>query len=78
MDFSRLNLDSGMVVIDSRTNKALVDVSITQASRIIGVDRTTVNRWRVRRIADKTYKEEYNFFTVYFDTAKVSKLPHNF
>lgn len=62
-----------MVVIDRRINKAYFISSKTKAAAIIGVDRSTIERWKKKRMADKTFREVYNYFEVYFDTERVHR-----
>lgn len=57
-----------MIVIDLRTNVVHCNLSKTEVGRIIGVTRVTVWRWKRKRAADKTFKEVYNFFEIYFNT----------
>jgi hypothetical protein len=57
-----------MIVIDTRCNKVYTNLSLMKAGEIIGVNKTTVLRWKKKRTEDGSHKEVYNSFEVYFDT----------
>jgi transposase-like protein len=56
-----------MVVINTKTNEAHF-CSQSEAARLIGVNRSTIHRWRKQ--ASTKPIQQYNSFTVYFKTVK--------
>jgi len=55
-----------MTIINTNTNESHENVSFRRGADIIGVHKKTIARWCVKRLADKTYVEHYNNFTIYF------------
>lgn len=64
-----------MVIINTKTNQVYINVSKTQAARLIGVDRSTVYRWSDRKIGASNI-EVYNNFTIYFEYMTLPKMQH--
>lgn len=51
-----------MILINNKYNEAFSKVSKAAAARIIGVSRSTINRW-----SKHSEIEEYNQWTIYFN-----------
>lgn len=62
-----------MIVVNNKTNEAYYNVSKTEAGRIVGVNRSTIKFWQEKRIADQSFVENYNNFTIYFRTKEMKQ-----
>lgn len=62
-----------MVVVNNKSNEAYYNVSKVAAAKLVGVNRSTIKFWEEKRIADETFKEEYNHFTIYFKSVKLTQ-----
>jgi len=52
-----------MVVVDNNTFEVYSNLSKADTGRIVGVDRTTIARWKARSVSNR---EIYNGYTIYF------------
>lgn len=58
-----------MVIVDTKHDKAYENVSKVKGAEIIGVDRSTIHRWSLK----KETKQVYNHFTIYFNCQRLSR-----
>jgi len=57
-----------MTIIDLKTNTSYPLLSVSQAAKIVGVDESTIYRWKKLRA-----KENYNSFLIVFIEIKQNK-----